>query len=403
VVSGGRMDNRKILISGAGIAGPTLAYWLARYGFEPAIVECAPRLREGGYMLDFWGFGFDVAEKMNLLPALKKVGYEIEEVRLVNGRGERVGGFNWDIFQSTLGDRYVSILRGDLARLIYASLEGKIRTIFSDSIAAIEQDDNRVCVIFEHARPENFDLVIGAGGLHSRVREIIFGAEAQFEHYLQYYAASFMVDAYPHRDPRAYVSYAAPARQVARYSLRGGKTAFFCVFFSPEKLSAGRDLNAQKNLLREVFGRDQWECPEILDALARCSELYFDCVSQIRMERWVQHRVALIGDACCCPSLLAGQGAALAMTAAYTLAGELKLANGAYKKAFVNYENVLRPFMVAKQRAAEKFAGSFAPKTRFGLFVRNHIAPLMSLPFVAKWTMGGLLSDQLTLPDYESI
>ena len=129
----------------------------------------------------------------------------------------------------------------------------------------------------------------------------------------------------------------------------------------------------------------------------------FDCVSQIRMERWVQRRVALIGDACCCPSLLAGQGAALAMTAAYTLAGELKLANGAYKKAFADSAKCVAAFYGGQATSCQKFAGAFAPKTRFGLFVRNHIARLMSLPFIARWTMGGLLSDQLTLPDYESI
>jgi 2-polyprenyl-6-methoxyphenol hydroxylase-like FAD-dependent oxidoreductase len=397
------MNNRKILILGAGIAGPALAYWLQKYGFEPTIVECAPKLREGGYMLDFWGLGFDVAERMGLLPALKKSGYEIEEIWLVDGHGKRIGGFNWDIFHSTLGDRYVSILRGDLARLIYESLDGKVGTMFGDLIVAIEQDENGVSVTFDHAGPEDFDLVIGADGLHLRVREIVFGPESQFEHYLQYYVASFVVDAYPHRDAHAYVSYAAPARQVTRYSLRGGRTVFLFVLFSEAKLPVGHDLDAQKNLLHKVFGRDEWECPEILEALDGCSDLYFDCVSQIRMQRWSQGRVALIGDACFCPSLLAGQGSALAMTAAYLLAGELKKADGGYRKAFANYENVFQPFMAAKQHAAEKFAGSFAPRTRLGLFVRNHVVRLMFLPFVRKWTMGPLLSDQLILPACESI
>jgi 2-polyprenyl-6-methoxyphenol hydroxylase-like FAD-dependent oxidoreductase len=134
------LENPKILICGAGIAGPTLAYWLQQYGFEPTLIERAPALREGGYIIDFWGLGFDVAEKMNLLPALKNDGYEIEEVRLVNEQGKRIGGFSARAFQSMLGERYLSILRSDLAKRIYESLGGRVKTIFGDSITAIEQD-----------------------------------------------------------------------------------------------------------------------------------------------------------------------------------------------------------------------------------------------------------------------
>ncbi len=127
------------------------------------------------------------------------------------------------------------------------------------------------------------------------------------------------------------------------------------------------DLTAQKEILREVFGQDDWECPDILEAMETCSDLYFDSISQIRMDAWSQGRVALIGDACFCPSLLAGQGSALAMVGAYVLAGEMKQADGDYRVAFRNYEQLLHPFIIDKQRAAERFAGSFAPKTKFAM------------------------------------
>ena len=120
------------------------------------------------------------------------------------------------------------------------------------------------------------------------------------------------------------------------------------------------------------------------------------------MDTWSQGRVALIGDACFCPSLLAGQGSALAMTGAYVLAGELKKAGGDYHIAFRNYEQLFYPLIIRKQRAAERFSGSFAPKTKFGIFVRNQVIRLMSLPFVANLAMGRLLSDPLTLPVYDS-
>jgi 2-polyprenyl-6-methoxyphenol hydroxylase-like FAD-dependent oxidoreductase len=396
------MNNRRILISGAGIAGPAMAYWLLRNGFEPTLVERAPALREGGYIIDFWGIGFDVAEKMGLLPALRTDGYKFDEVCFVNARGERVGGLSTKAFQATLGERYLSLLRSDLSRRIYESLDGKVETVFEDWITSIGQDDEGARVTFKHASPRRFDLVIGAGGLHSGVRRLVFGPEEGFEHYLGYYSASFSVDGYPRRDTRAYVSYAAPGRQVSRYSLRGDRTVFFFVFARKTRLPDPHDPQAQKEVLREVFGQDGWECPAVLEALDECSDLYFDAVSQIHMDAWSRGRVALTGDACFCPSLLAGQGSALAMAGAYILAGELKKAGGDHTTAFRNYEDLFRPLIMRKQRTARQFAGSFAPKTNLGLFVRNQVTRLMTIPFVANLTVGRMLSDQLTLPLYDA-
>jgi 2-polyprenyl-6-methoxyphenol hydroxylase-like FAD-dependent oxidoreductase len=374
------MKNRKILLSGAGIAGPCLAYWLLQYGFESVLVERAPSLRKGGYIIDLWGLGFDVAEKMELLPALKRKGYEIDEIRIVDANGKKIGGFSARAFQTVMGDRYLSILRSDLSKLIYSTLDGKVRTVFGDSVAALEQDHDRVTVEFKHGPAERFDLVIGAGGLHSPVRDLVFGPEDRFEKYLGYYAASFTVAGYPRHDPHAYVSFAAPGRQVSRYSLRGDRTVFFFAFAQNAKLPiAPHDVNAQKELLCEVFRRDGWECPAILRALANADDLYFDAVSQIQMGSWAQGRVALIGDACFAPSLLAGQGSALAMAAAYILAGELRNAEGDYHMAFSAYEKMLQPLLAKKQRAARSFAGSFVPKTAFGIFLRNHIKRIRDL------------------------
>jgi 2-polyprenyl-6-methoxyphenol hydroxylase-like FAD-dependent oxidoreductase len=395
------LKNARILICGAGIAGPTLAYWLRHFGFEPTLIERAPALRAGGYIVDFWGLGFRVAEKMGLLPGLRREGYAIDEVRIVDERGKRTGGFGVRSLQPALGG-YISVLRSDLSRLIYKALGGKVRTIFGDTVTAIEQGDRGVRVSFEHVPPERFDLVIGAGGLHSPVRALVFGPEGRYEKYLGYYAASFGVDGYPHQDPRAYVGYAAPGRQVSRYALRGGRTVFLFVFASDRKLPVGaHDMSAQKRVLRETFGEDGWECREILEALETSSEVYFDVVSQIRMERWSNRRVALVGDACFCPSLLAGQGSALAMAGAYILAGELKQSDGDYRTAFARYENAFHPFIAGKQRAAARFAGAFAPKSRAGIVIRNQVTRLLALPFVAKLSMGRLLTDALILPSYD--
>lgn len=397
------MKNQKILISGAGIAGPCLAYWLLKYGFEPVLVERAPALRTGGYIIDFWGLGFDVAEKMSLVPALRREGYRIDEIRIVEEQGRKIAGFSARALQTFIGDRYLSILRSDLAKLIYESLEGKVRTLFSDSVLAIEQDQESARVTFFRASPEHFHLVIGAGGLHSPVRNLVFGPDGLYDRYLGYYVASFSVKGYPQRDPHTYVSFAAPGRQVSRYSLRDDRTVFFFVFAKARRLSVNaHDPEVQKDALREVFGRDKWECPAILDALDDADDFYFDAVSQICMDSWVQNRVALIGDACFAPSLLAGQGAALAMAAAYILAGELEKANGDHRTAFGAYEQMLQPLMAKKQRAARSFAGSFAPKTEVGIYIRNQITRIMTQPFIVKLFMGGLLTDDLTLPNYRA-
>lgn len=398
------MKNRKVLIVGAGIAGTTLAYWLQRYGFEPTLVERARQLRSGGYVIDFWGVGYDVAEKMQLIPALERLALPFEGLRIVDEHGRRKGGFGPRAVRSMLGRRYLSILRSDLAKEIYAGLGGEVRSIFGDTVKRLKQHESGVDVEFQSGRSERFDLVFGAGGLHSPIRNLLFGAEGNFEKYLGYYAASFSVDDYPHQDPHVFVSYSAPGKQVSRYTLRGGRTVFLFVFAADEKLSIPHaDPQAQKQALKDEFAGVGWECPEMLRRLDDTTELYFDAVSQIRMGEWSRNRSTLVGDACACPSLLAGQGSALAMAGAYVLAGELKRADGNHQVAFANYERSLHPVIESKQRAAQKFAKSFVPGTRAGIFLRNQMTRLMSIPFVADLAMGKMFKDSLALPAYESM
>ncbi len=394
-------QKRRILISGIGIAGATLAYWLAKYGFAPTLVERAPQFRDGGYVIDFWGRGYDIAERMGLLPGLRAEGYDVRELRIVDGAGRRVGGFGVEVFRELTAGRYVTIARSGLARLIYRTIEGKHETIFDDEITQIVQDQDGALVEFEHAPPRRFDIVIGADGLHSAVRNLAFGPQAQFEKYLGYYVAAFELDRYPHRDQSVYVSYCLPGKQVARFALRDGRTLILMVFARDRPIRLDpRDLSGQKALLHGEFGGAGWECPDILAARDDCDDIYFDCVSQIRMGAWWRGRVALIGDAAFCPSLLAGQGSALAMIAAYVLAGELGRAAAWPETAFARYEELLRPFIAAKQKAAEQFARSFAPKTRFGLFLRNQVTKLLALPYVADLTLGRVTRDEFDLPDY---
>lgn len=397
------MIGKSVLISGIGIAGPTLAYWLAEYGFKPTLIERSSSLRVGGYLIDFWGLGYDVADHMGILPALERAGYIVGEVRFVDRHGRRVGGFGVDVFRQLTGGRYLSLQRGDLATMIYQQIERRCAVIFGDSIAGIKQDGDGVRVAFERGPDRRFDMLIGADGLHSVVRNLVFGPQDQFERYLGYAVAAFEIKGYRPRDENAYVSYSLPGKQIARFAMRDDRTMVLIVLSSvPDRLPNMQDAPAQRRFLHNEFDTAGWESPQILAALDRCEDLYFDRVSQIRMNSWSRGRVALVGDAAFCPSLLAGQGSALAMTAAYVLAGELARADGRYEPAFASYEKLLRSFIGSKQVAAESFAHSFAPKSRLGLFLRNQVTRLFQISAVAKFVIGPSLLDRLKLPNYET-
>ncbi len=391
----------RIAINGIGIAGPTLAYWLRESGHEVVLVEEAPRLRSGGYIIDFWGVGYDIAEKMGLIPQIMEQGYQVREVRFVDRRGRKGGGFSTDVFSRLTHGRFTSLPRSDLAATIYRALGGKVETIFGDSIAGIAVEDHRVRVGFDHAASREVDLVVGADGLHSRIRRLAFGPQSDFEVPLGYHVAAFESDGYRPRDELLYMSHAVPGRQVSRFSMRGDKTLFLFIF--RDEYLSGRLPSSdeeRKAVLTNAFADVGWECPRILAAMHDAGEIYFDRVSQIRMDRWTKERTALIGDAAACVSLLAGEGTGLAMAAAYVLAGELRACGDDHAAAFARYEQRMMPFVKGKQQSAVKFASAFAPKTAVGINIRNLVTRLLRFPPVADFFIGRDLRDDLHVPAY---
>jgi 2-polyprenyl-6-methoxyphenol hydroxylase-like FAD-dependent oxidoreductase len=395
------MKRKSVLVSGAGIAGPALAYWLLHRGFKPTLIERAAHFREGGYMIDFWGVGYDVAERMNLIPRLRDAGYFIDRLKFVDERGQLRSGFDAKMLRHALGNRFFSLPRGDLARAIFDTVADKIDTIFGDTITAISENPDGVEVQFEHGRPRRFDLVSGCDGLHSAVREIAWDHEEGLKKYLGYYCASFITTNYPHREEQMYTSYAEPGRSISRYALRGGCSAFLFIFAREQPLTETPDLAAAKTILHDMFKYDRWiEVPEILERLETSDDLYFDSVSQVRMPSWSRGRVTLVGDAAYCPSLLAGEGAGFALAGAYILSGELQRANGDHLLAYRAYEQRFRSFIERKQHSASQFATSFTPKTRLGLFVRDLVLRLTAFRPVSDWLMRRFVTDQFELPNY---
>jgi 2-polyprenyl-6-methoxyphenol hydroxylase-like FAD-dependent oxidoreductase len=240
------------------------------------------------------------------------------------------------------------------------------------------------------------------GSIHASGNSF-FGPQSQFEKYLGYKVAAFEVEGYRPRDELVYVMYTQVGQQVARFSMRGDRTLFLFVFADEDAQVPG-DVQSQKNVLRKRFGRSGWECPQILEALDTVNDLYFDRVSQIHMNPqqglWTRGRVTLVGDAASCVSLVAGQGSGLAIVAAYMLTGELHRAKGDYAKALAQYQHLFWPFVLKKQKAAVRFAGAFAPQSKFSLLLRNLIFNFMAIPWIADIVVGRDLADNIALPDY---
>lgn len=394
------MENKNILISGAGIAGTALAFWLRKFGFNPTVVESAPKLRDGGYAIDFWGAGVDVAERMGILQDIMDADLGIPEVTFVDKDNVRKSGLNYLKLKELMNNRAYTLLRSDLSRIIYERIERDVEFIFGDSISKIEPKESDIKVTFKSGTVRNFDLVVGADGLHSNVRRILFGPEEQFEKFYSYYTSSFSIEGDTNTN-KAFLMYNVPGKQAAVYSTKENKTTVFFIFTSPEKLNYDHhDVAKQKQILREQFQNAGWKCQHILDKMNLAQDFYFDAVSQIKMNNWSKGRITLVGDACCCPSLLSGQGSTLAIVGAYILAGELKNVAGNYKLAYNEFQAIFKPFIDQKQRIAQNFAKSFVAKSTFGIWMRNVLMHMMFLPFLSKLFVKQFSDRKLKLKEY---
>jgi len=384
------------LIVGAGIAGPTLAYWLLKGGHEVTLVEHAPKLRSGGYLIDFWGAGFDVAERMGIVPELRTHGYTFTEARAVDSKGRKVASFDPSVVIES-NERYLSIPRADLATVIYDALDGKAELLVDDTVRELDDDGERVRVTFESGSVRDFDLVAGADGLHSRVRRLTFGPDEQYERYLGIVFAAFDAERYPVRDELVAMMHAEVGFQAIRLSFRDDAT--LCLFTLLYDGEFPTDRASQEALLRAKLVDKGWELPTMLEFMSSAKDFYFDSASQILMPSWSNGRVVLVGDAGAAPSFLAGQGSALAMIEAFTLAAELAGTDD-YSQAFARYYERLAPLIRSKQKAAEGLGLAFAPKNGFQLFVRNTVLRMMGLPKVADIAMGRSFHDRVALPSF---
>lgn len=343
--------NRNILISGAGVAGLTLAYWLRRFGFKPTVVEQAPVLRDGGYKVDVRGAALDVIEKMGILSSVGQKSTGMLGTSFVNDEGKRIATLDADLFGGrSHGD--IEIMRGDLVQILHDEIRQDVEFVFNDSISSISQREDGVDVTFMHGGTRAFDIVVGADGLHSKVRALAFGDEVRFTHHLGHYIAIFTAPNHLGLN-RWELLYATPGKTVNIYSTQQNKAAVVYLMFSAPFIEIfNRDISRQKEFVTKVFNGGQWEVTRLLAQIDDAPDFYFDSISQIHMDHWSMQRTVLLGDAGYCASPASGQGTSLAIVGAYTLAGELALAAGHHEIAFTEYEKAMRNFVSVNQGLA---------------------------------------------------
>ena len=271
----------RIAINGCGIAGPTLAWWLRHYGYEPVLLERADEVRSGGYLIDFWGSGYDVAESMGLLPALEDHVYHMGRLRTVTARNWTTSSIDVSVFDKITGGRFFSIARNELSAAIVEACDG-IETRFGTEVTGIEDRGDRAEVSLSDGTREPFDIVVGADGLHSKVRDLIFGPQAQFERRLGFHVAAFTMGGYQPRDDLVVVSHTLPGRYLSRVSLRDDRTLFLMVVADSYLRSDLQDPGSIRHELHRIFCNTGWESDAILARIDEADDLYFDRVSQIR-------------------------------------------------------------------------------------------------------------------------
>jgi 2-polyprenyl-6-methoxyphenol hydroxylase-like FAD-dependent oxidoreductase len=358
----------RVLICGAGIGGLALALMLGRLGCETEVVERASGVREEGYMIDFFGPGFEAAEAMGLLPRLRQVAYPVDELNYVDRNGRPRASLDYQRIARSLDGRLLSLLRGDLARTIYEDLGGPVKVRFDSSVREVEQTPYEVLVTLSDGRLWSGDLLVGADGIHSRIRGLVFGAESTYLRYLGFHTAAytFADDVLRDRLGDQFAITDSVDRAVGLYAIRNGRVAVFTVHRTADA-ALPKDPRAA---IQSMYADRGWLVPEALTHCPSASALYYDQVSQIEMPNWTRGRVALLGDACQAVSLLASQGASLAVAAAHVLATELGR-TPTVPQALARYQNRLASVVAEKQAAGRRTAQWFLPTSPGRLALRR--------------------------------
>lgn len=382
----------KILVIGAGIAGPAICYWLRRFGFSPVLIEKSASIRKGGQALDIRGIATHIAREMGIYDQICDMRTRIECGRFVDTAGNVLHEEHGEKFGFRQDDE-VEILRGDLVEILMKTITD-VPCHFNQSIISMHQNDDNVIVNFKDGKVENYDIVIAADGIHSVTRRMIFDKNEYQLIHLGSYFSTFTIPNYlglNHTDLECEANHKLVSinsdnnPEIARAGF---------MFRSQHTLKDIRDEHEQKQFLCDTFRDFGWETQNILNRMPESDDFYFDAITQVKMNSWTKGRIALVGDAGYCPSPLSGQGNNLAFVGTYILAGELKAANGNYIQAFTRYNALLHSFVDANQKFGVWVSESFLVEDE----VSKEIAEERSNRIL---TMIKSVSNAITLPQYE--
>ncbi|MCT7660551.1 FAD-dependent monooxygenase [Mycobacterium deserti] len=375
-----------ILISGVGVAGPALAYWLHRRGHRPILVERMPQLRVGGHAVDIRGTALEVVRRMGLVSAVRDARTQIDTLSVVRPDGRRTYDIRLRPSHETRGDHDVEIMRDDLVRILFDAIAEDVEVVFGDWLCAIAPHENGgVAVEFEHGSPREVDVVIGADGHHSSVRELTFGPEDRFTTHLGAYLSIYTLDNALGLADQA-VLYNEPGRGAAMFTVRGNERAKAVLLFRSRPLDIDfGDPGMQWALLRERFDGMGWETARLIDALPHAHDFYFDEMSQVKMPYWSKGRVGLLGDAGFGPSPMSGQGTSLALIGAYLLAHHLSNTADPVE-ALALWESGFRQTVTQNQDLATGGLTALLPASRTAILARNQAVRM--LPVLARLGLG---------------
>ncbi|MER7345613.1 FAD-dependent monooxygenase [Streptomyces aurantiacus] len=388
---------RDVLISGASISGPALAYWLHRSGCAVTVVEKAGALRDGGYPIDIRGTATEVVRRMGILPRLRDAHIDSRRCTFLDADGSTVASLHPRAVAGGVEGQDLEVRRGDLAATLYALVRDDVEFLFGDSIDTLDQSGQGVDVTFHSGRQRTFDLVVGADGMHSTTRDSLFGPEEQFHRYLGYCFALFTM---PNTFglSRELVLWNTPGKAAALYAVGDNEELHaFLNFHRPQPpFAVLRNPDAQRDLVATAFAGAGWEVPGMVDAMRDADDLFFDTAGQIRMPHWSSGRVTLVGDAAYAPSFLTGQGSSLALAGAYVLANALATHRN-HTAAFAAYERDMRGFAAMNQALVDNGAATLFPTTARALERRNTmLRDLVTMPSAPARPA----HSALTLPDF---